>query len=161
MSGLLVRQVWPLALMLCAERVPIVSPHSKCDDPNGFSRSPERPYLHYVVMPSPIGGADRSAPTYAASNSVGSRYLSPRAMIAHAIRDLVGQGNGSHLGRPARHQPPQPRVFLRPEISSSRREPARTYQNSSVSRVAASAHTISKRRYERVESSGVLPVSLV
>ena len=27
--------------------------------------------------------------------------------------DLVGQGNGSHLGRPARHQPPQPRVLLR------------------------------------------------
>ena len=26
-SGLLVRQVWPLALMLCAERVPIESPH--------------------------------------------------------------------------------------------------------------------------------------
>ena len=28
---------------------------SKCDDPSGFSQSPERPYLHYVVMPSPIG----------------------------------------------------------------------------------------------------------
>ena len=28
-SGLLVRQVWPLALMLCAERVPIESPHLK------------------------------------------------------------------------------------------------------------------------------------
>ena len=26
-SGLLMRQVWPLALMLCAERVPIESPH--------------------------------------------------------------------------------------------------------------------------------------
>src|ERR1017187_9969774 len=25
-----------------------------CDDPNGFSRSPERPCLHYVVMSSPI-----------------------------------------------------------------------------------------------------------
>jgi len=25
-----------------------------CDDPNGLSRSPDRPYLHYVVMPSPI-----------------------------------------------------------------------------------------------------------
>jgi hypothetical protein len=29
-----------------------------CVDPSGFSRSPERPYLHYVVMPSPIGVAD-------------------------------------------------------------------------------------------------------
>ena len=28
-SGLLVRRVWPLALMLCAERVPIVRMHSK------------------------------------------------------------------------------------------------------------------------------------
>src|SRR5262249_43476762 len=26
----------------------------KCDDPNGFSRSPDRPCLHYVVMSSPI-----------------------------------------------------------------------------------------------------------
>jgi len=28
-SGLLVRQVWPLALMLCADRVPIVLMHLK------------------------------------------------------------------------------------------------------------------------------------
>ena len=28
-SGLLMRQVWPLALMLCADRVPIESPHLK------------------------------------------------------------------------------------------------------------------------------------
>ena len=88
MSGLLVRQVWPLALMLCAERVPIESPHLKCDDPNGFSRSPERPYLHYVVMPSPIGGADLPA-AYTASNSAGSLYLSPRTMMAHAIRAIL------------------------------------------------------------------------
>ncbi len=53
-SGLLMRQVWPLALMLCADRVPIVRMHLEVDDPNGLSRSPERPYLHYVVMPSPI-----------------------------------------------------------------------------------------------------------
>jgi len=26
----------------------------KCADPNGFSRSPERPFLHYVVVSSPI-----------------------------------------------------------------------------------------------------------
>jgi len=26
--------------------------------------------------------------------------------------DLVGQGNGGQLGRPARHQPPQPRVLI-------------------------------------------------
>jgi len=28
-SGLLMRQVWPLALMLCADRVPIVRMHLK------------------------------------------------------------------------------------------------------------------------------------
>jgi hypothetical protein len=28
-SGLLMRQVWPLALMLCADRVPIVRMHFK------------------------------------------------------------------------------------------------------------------------------------
>ena len=53
-SGLLMRQVWPLALMLCADRVPSFACTLKCVDPSGFSRSPERPYLHYVVVPSPI-----------------------------------------------------------------------------------------------------------
>ena len=90
-SGLLMRQVRPLALMLCADLVPIVSAHFwKCDDPNGFSRSPERPYLHYVVMPSPIGVADLSAGVcYAAINIVGSLYLSPRTMMAQAIRAIL------------------------------------------------------------------------
>ncbi|MGB8073051.1 MAG: hypothetical protein WCF55_09425, partial [Pseudolabrys sp.] len=51
----------------------------ECVDPNGLSRSPERPHLHYVVMPSPIGGADLPAGVcYAAINGVGSLYLSPR-----------------------------------------------------------------------------------
>ncbi len=36
-----------------------------------------RLYLHYVIMPSPIG-------LHAASNSFGSFYLSPRTMIAQA-----------------------------------------------------------------------------
>ena len=89
-SGLLMRQVWPLALMLCADQVPIESPHLKCADPNGLSRSPERPYLHYVVMPSPIGVADRSAGgSHAASDSFGSLYLSPWTMMAQAIRAIL------------------------------------------------------------------------
>src|SRR5215472_10070202 len=46
--------VKPLAIMLCAGRVPIRSSHSRCADPSGFSRSPDRPCLHYVVMSSPI-----------------------------------------------------------------------------------------------------------
>ena len=90
MSGLLMRQVWPLALMLCADRVPIESPHLKCADPNGLSRSPERPYLHYVVMPSPIGVADLPAELlHAAIDSFGSLYLSPLTMMAQAIRAIL------------------------------------------------------------------------
>jgi len=56
-SGLLVRQVWPLALMLCADRVPNKLAHfgSGALTQTGSPDSPERPYLHYVVMPSPIG----------------------------------------------------------------------------------------------------------
>src|SRR5229473_4160147 len=82
-SGLLVRQVWPLALMLCADRVPNKLAHFKkeCVDPSGFSRSPERPYLHYVVMPSPIGANLSTGVPHAASNSFGSLYLSPRTMM--------------------------------------------------------------------------------
>ena len=91
-SGLLVRQVWPLALMLCADRVPNKLAHFRRSalTQAGFSRSPERPYLHYVVMPSPIGVADLSAdPSHAGSNSFGSLYLSPRTMMAQAIRAIL------------------------------------------------------------------------
>jgi hypothetical protein len=59
----------------------------RCVDPSGFCRSPERPYLHYVVMPSPIGVADLAAGLrYGAGNSCGSLYLSSRTMMAQAIR---------------------------------------------------------------------------
>src|SRR4249920_3426104 len=61
-----------------------------CVDPSGLSRSPEQPYLHYVVMPSPIGVADLSAGArHAASNRFGSLYLSPRTMMAQAIRAIL------------------------------------------------------------------------
>jgi transposase len=41
-------------------------------------------------MPSPIGVADLSAGvSQAASNSFGSLYLSPRTMMAHAIRAIL------------------------------------------------------------------------
>src|SRR5262249_60968791 len=99
--------------MLCAERVPIESPHLKCDDPNGFSRSPERPYLHYVVMPSPILDADLPV-AYAASNSVGALYRSPRAMTAHAIRAiLLAKATAATLvGRRAINRPSQGCFFV-------------------------------------------------
>src|SRR5215471_6992902 len=55
-SGLFVRQLKPLAIMLLRGSGPNRKhAFQRCDDPNGFSRSPERPCLHYVVMSSPIG----------------------------------------------------------------------------------------------------------
>src|SRR6478752_10678535 len=61
-----------------------------CVDPSGFSRSPERPYLHYVVMPSPIGVADLAPGVpQAASNSFGSLYLSLWTMMAQAILAIL------------------------------------------------------------------------
>src|ERR1700745_1665663 len=61
-----------------------------CVDPSGFSRSPERPYLHYVVMASPIGIADLVAGVpHAASNSFGSFYLSLGTMMAQAILAIL------------------------------------------------------------------------
>jgi len=60
----------------------------RCVDPSGFSRSPERPYLHYVVMPSPIGVLDAGLP-HAASNGFGSLYLSSRTMMAQAILAIL------------------------------------------------------------------------
>ena len=44
----------PLALMLCAAGSQSLARTLRCDDPNGLPRSPERPYLHYVFLPSPI-----------------------------------------------------------------------------------------------------------
>ena len=84
-------RIWPLALMLCADQVPNKNAHLKaCVDPSGLSRSPEQPYLHYVVMPSPIGMADLPANRpHAASASFGSLYLSPLTIIAQAIRAIL------------------------------------------------------------------------
>ena len=63
----------------------------RCVDPSGFSRSPEQPYLHYVVMPSPIGvvAALSADLPHATSNSFGSLYLSFRTMMAQAIRAIL------------------------------------------------------------------------
>jgi hypothetical protein len=48
--GLLMRQVWPLALMLCADRVPIVRMHLEVRRPKRALPIPGNDrYLHYVV----------------------------------------------------------------------------------------------------------------
>ena len=86
-----------------------------CVDPNGFSRSPERPYLHYVVMPSPIGIADLSAGVcYAAINSFGSLYRSPRTMMAQAIRAilLASATAATIVGRRSINRPSQGRFSV-------------------------------------------------
>src|SRR6187200_369422 len=108
------RQVWPLALMFCADRVPIVNPHFEVR-PNGFSRSPERPYLHYVVMPSPIGIADLAGGArQVASDSFGSLYLSPRTMMAQAIRAilLASATAATLVGRCSINRPSQGRLAV-------------------------------------------------
>jgi hypothetical protein len=61
----------------------------RCVDPSGFSRSTERPYLHYVIMPSPIGLADLAAGLRHAASSFGSLYLSSRTMMAQAILAIL------------------------------------------------------------------------
>ena len=87
----------------------------KCVDPSGFSRSPERPYLHYVVMPSPIGVADLAAGVpHAASDSFGSLYLSPRTMMAQAIRAilLASATAATFVGRRSINRPSQGRFSV-------------------------------------------------
>ena len=90
MSGLLVRRVWPLALMLCAERGPKSLARTRSAMTQTGSPGPRNDRIcitsscpRQLVVPIDL------PPTYAASNSVGSRYLSPRAMIAHAIRAIL------------------------------------------------------------------------
>jgi hypothetical protein len=61
---------------------------SKCDDPSGFSQSPERPYLHYVVMPSPIRRSLPSCRYYAGSN-LRSLKRCPRTIMAQVIRAIL------------------------------------------------------------------------
>ena len=78
---------WPLALCSARSGSQSKARTRKCDDPNGFSRSSERPYLHYVILPLPIGVSDRLS--HATSSSSGSLYLSPRVMMAQAIRAIL------------------------------------------------------------------------
>ena len=90
MSGLLMRRVAAGPNALRGSGPNRFTRTRKCDDPSGFSRSPERPYLHYVVMPSPIRCNPRSTLDYAASESnVGSLKRSPRTIMAHAIRAIL------------------------------------------------------------------------
>jgi hypothetical protein len=52
----------------------------------GLSQSPEQPYLHYVVMPSPIV---ETPVVYAAGSNLGSLNCSPRTIMAQAMRAIL------------------------------------------------------------------------
>src|ERR1700688_5005899 len=116
-----------------------------CVDPNGFSRSPEQPYLHYVVMPSPIGVADLTADlSHAASDSFGSLYLSPRTMMAQATRAilLASATAATFVGRHSINRPSQGR-FCVPCLRAQR--------------ITAIAPTTSNRRKYRLPCFVMLP----
>ena len=90
--GLLVRQVWPLALMLCADRVPNKNAHfRRCALTQAGSPDPRNDRIcimsscpRQLVLPIYL-----LAFFHAASNSFGSLYLSPRTMMAQAIRAIL------------------------------------------------------------------------
>jgi hypothetical protein len=50
-SGLLMRRLWPLALMKSADRVPISLSRTERLRHCGFIRSPARPVRHHVLPP--------------------------------------------------------------------------------------------------------------
>src|SRR4029450_9580346 len=76
----------------------------ECDDPNGLSRPPERPYLHYVVMPSPIGVfSSRCRQQRRLFISLATNHDGP----SHP-GDLIGKSNGGDLCRSAAHDPREP-----------------------------------------------------
>ena len=90
-SGLLMRQVWPLALMLCADRVPIESPHFERALTQTGSPDPRNDRI-CITSSCPrqlVLRIDLLAALYAANNGFGSLYLSPWTMMAQAIRAIL------------------------------------------------------------------------
>jgi hypothetical protein len=93
-SGLLVRHGWPLALMLCADWVPIGNTHSEMRRPmrvlpipgttlSALSSSCPRQFFGGVLPPTPVE-------TYAiAGSNFGSWKCSPRTIMAQAIRAIL------------------------------------------------------------------------
>jgi hypothetical protein len=75
------RQVWPLALMLCA------------DGSQSKARTKSAMIQRVLPVPGTTVSALRrhalAAAAYAASKSAGSLYLSPRTMMAQAIRAIL------------------------------------------------------------------------
>src|SRR5262249_41092863 len=76
----------------------------ECDDPNGLSRSPERPDPHYVVMPSPIGV---SSFTLRVNSGSLISFTTNHDCPSHPV-DLIGKSNGGDLCRSAAHDAREP-----------------------------------------------------
>src|SRR5262249_8209475 len=91
----------------------------RCVDPSGLSRSPERPCLHYVVVPSPIRQNFLPAPAeiYAAGSNLGSLKPLPTNHYGpgHACH-FVGESDGGTLAGSGAHQAREP-VPLRAMLS--------------------------------------------
>jgi hypothetical protein len=87
------RQVWPLALMLCADRVPNKNAHFRSGaltqagspDPRNNRICITSSCPRQLVLPLYL----LACLPYTASNSFGSLYLSPRTMMAQAIRAIL------------------------------------------------------------------------
>ena len=86
------RQVWPLALMLCADRIPNklthfrggALTHAGSPDPRNNRICITSSCPRQLVLPIYFAGVP-----HAASNSFGSLYLSPRTMMAQAILAIL------------------------------------------------------------------------
>jgi hypothetical protein len=116
-SGLLMRRVWPLALMLCADRIPNKSAHFRSRAlTHAGSADPRNDRICITSScPRQLGLPILSAGArHAASNSFGSLYLSPRTMMAQAIRAilLASATATTFVGRRSINRPSQGRFCV-------------------------------------------------
>ena len=87
----LMRLVWTLALMLCADQVPIVSTHSKMRRPKPALPTPGTTVSalrRHALANFGVGFCPRVTMPLSAAN-LGSVNRSPRTMIAQAIRAIL------------------------------------------------------------------------
>ena len=109
-SGLFVRRVWPLALMLCADRVPIVSTHFKSAMTQTGSPDPRNDRVcitsscpRQLVLPICLLASLTLPAAVRLLVSLAAHHDGP----GHPC-DLVGERNGGDLGGSALHQSCEP-----------------------------------------------------
>ena len=104
MSGLLVRQVWPLALMLCADRVPNRLTHFKTGAlTQAGSPDPRNDRVCITSLcPCQFPMTLHAADSYAAGNNFGSLNRSPRkAAMQHQAGLLLFQTSSLQIASTA------------------------------------------------------------